>query len=244
MNKIDKDRPYQVCTKCVMDTSIPSIRFDDKGVCHFCDMHDEMEKKYPLSDVGRKNLDKIVADIKKAGEGKPYDVICGTSGGRDSTWTLYLAVKKLGLRPLAVHFDNGWNSAIAVRNIYNTCRILDIDLETYVVDWEEFRNIQLSFLRASTPDVEVPTDVAIHAVLHKYASEEDISYIFNGHSFRTEGIAPLDWTYMDGRYISGRARTVWCQGYQKLSEFFDVGFYQLYLYQSHQGDPYSQLFSL
>ncbi len=185
-----------------MDTTVPSIRFNAEGVCNFCDMHDEMEAKYPLNAQGEQQLAAIVADIKKAGEGKRYDVVCGTSGGRDSTWVLYVAVRRLGLRPLVVHFDNGWNSAIAVRNIHNACRTLDLDLETYVVDWEEFKDLQKAFLLASTPDVEVPTDVAIHAVMQALAVKEDISYVFNGHSFRTEGIAPRDWTYMDGRYIS------------------------------------------
>ncbi len=184
---------------------MPSIRFNAEGVCNFCDMHDEMEAKYPLNAQGEQQLAAIVADIKKAGEGKRYDVVCGTSGGRDSTWVLYVAVRRLGLRPLVVHFDNGWNSAIAVRNIHNACRTLDLDLETYVVDWEEFRICRRpSFW--STPDVEVPTDVAIHAVMQALAVKEDISYVFNGHSFRTEGIAPRDWTYMDGRTTSARSR--------------------------------------
>lgn len=184
-----------------MDTTVPSIRFDKNGECNFCEMHDVMEKQYPLDERGQKNLDEIVKKIKKAGKGKKYDVICGTSGGRDSTWTLLVAVKKLGLRPLAVHFDNGWNSAIAVSNVKNSCEILDLDLETTVADWDEFRDIQVAFLKASTPDVEVPTDVAIHTVMHRLAVQENVKYIFNGHSFRTEGIAPKDWTYMDGRYI-------------------------------------------
>ncbi|MFB9374579.1 N-acetyl sugar amidotransferase [Algimonas porphyrae] len=201
MDMINPDRPYQICTRCIMDTTVPTIRFDQNGECNFCEMHDVMEARYPLDERGKAELDRLVADIKKAGEGKKYDVICGTSGGRDSTWTLLLACKTLGLRPLAVHFDNGWNSAIAVSNVHNACEILDIDLETYVADWDEFRDIQHAFLKASTPDVEVPTDVAIHTVMHKLAVKEGVKYIFNGHSFRTEGIAPKDWTYMDGRYI-------------------------------------------
>lgn len=201
MDMLNPGRPYQVCSRCIMDTTVPTIQFDQKGDCNFCEMHDIMETQFPLDEQGEKNLQEIIKKIKKAGEGKKYDVICGTSGGRDSTWTLLIAVKKLGLRPLAVHFDNGWNSSIAVANVKNACEILDIDLETTVADWDEFRDIQIAFLRASTPDVEVPTDVAIHTVMHRLAVQEGIKYIFNGHSFRTEGIAPKDWTYMDGRYI-------------------------------------------
>jgi len=201
MDMTNPDREYEICSRCIMDTTVPTIKFDKNGQCNFCEMHDVMEAKYPLDEGTEGRLEALVDEIKKAGKGKKYDVICGTSGGRDSTWTLLLACKKFGLRPLAVHFDNGWNSAIAVSNVYNACEILDIDLETVVADWDEYRDIQLAFLKASTPDVEVPTDVAIHAVMHKLAVSEGVKYIFNGHSFRTEGIAPKDWTYMDGRYI-------------------------------------------
>jgi N-acetyl sugar amidotransferase len=195
-----KTTGHIVCTRCVMDTTVPSIKFDANGECNFCKIHDRLEKRY-VEDPQGDALKQVVAAVRKAGVGRKYDVICGTSGGRDSTWTLWVATKILGLRVLAVHFDNGWNSAIATRNIYNACSALDIDLETYVVDWMEFRDLQKSFLKASVPDVEVPTDVAIHAVMHRYAEQEGIKYIFNGHSFRTEGVAPLEWTYMDGRYI-------------------------------------------
>ena len=108
--------------------------------------------------------------------------------------------KKLGLRPLAVHFDNGWNTELSVSNIYNLLEALDVDLETYVVDWEEFKDIQLSFLRASVPDAEQPTDLGIVSVLYRIASKNKIKYILNGVSFRTEGNMPIGWGYVDGRY--------------------------------------------
>jgi N-acetyl sugar amidotransferase len=190
----------KICTRCVMDQTIPEIQFDEHGECQFCKIHDVLEMKYPLGPQGEQRLEKVIEKIKLAGKGKPYDCLCGTSGGRDSTWTLLLA-KKYGLRPLAVHFDNGWNSEIAVRNIKNATEILKIDLETVVANWDEFKDIQMAFLKASVPDVEIPTDVAIHKVMHKIAAQEGIQYILNGHSFRTEGVAPRGWTYMDGRYI-------------------------------------------
>lgn len=184
-----------------MDSSVPNIRFDENGVCQYCKVHDELERTYPLNDQGRRNLERLVAKIKKAGAGREYDCICGVSGGRDSTYTLFTAVRTLGLRPLAVHFDNGWNTEIAVSNIKHACQALDVDLETVVADWEEFRDLQVAFVKASVPDLDIPTDVAILATLYEVAAKEDIRYILNGHSFRTEGIAPLDWTYFDGRYI-------------------------------------------
>ena len=106
----------KICSRCVSDTTIPGIRFDERGVCNFCKRHDEMEKKFPLNELGQQKLNQLIEEIKAKGKNKDYDCIVGVSGGSDSTYTLYTAVK-LGLRPLAVHFDNGWNSEIAVGNI-------------------------------------------------------------------------------------------------------------------------------
>lgn len=192
---------YQQCTRCIFDTSIPGVSFDEQGVCNFCKIHDVLDKIYPLSSDGKQQFDKLIEKIKRDGKNKKYDCVVGISGGRDSTYTLYLA-KKLGLRPLAVHFDNGWNSTIAVTNIKNIVSKLGVDLYTTVADWEEFKSLQLSFLKASVSDAEIPTDVAIFGTLHKAAAENGIRYIINGHSFRTEGVVPIGWTYMDGRYIN------------------------------------------
>ncbi len=191
----------RICTRCVVDTTIPDIQFDDQGVCTLCKIHDELEKHFPLGEVGQQRLNRLVEKIKVSGKNKRYDCMVGVSGGRDSTYTLYLA-KKLGLRPLAVHFDNGWNSEIAVSNIKNALTKLDIDLHTVVADWEEFKDLQLAFLKASVSDAEIPTDVAIAGTRVQVAAEEGIKYIITGHSFRTEGLMPISWTYMDGKYIN------------------------------------------
>jgi N-acetyl sugar amidotransferase len=191
---------YRICTRCVYDTTIPGIRFDEQGICQFCKIHDEMEKLYPLGEIAAERLSVLINKIKVLGANRRHDCVVGVSGGTDSTYTLYQAVK-LGLRPLAVHFDNGWNSEISVSNIHNAVQKLDVDLETVVADWEEFKNLQISFLKASVSDAEIPTDVAIHTVLHDVAAKENIKFILLGHSFRTEGIVPKDWTYMDGKYI-------------------------------------------
>jgi len=190
----------KICSRCVMDDTVPGITFDEQGICTFCKIHDELEKKYPLNDETPRRLQEVVDKIKRDGKGKKYDCIVGVSGGRDSTFTLYNAVK-LGLRPLAVHFDNGWNSEIAVQNIRNACKILNVDLHTHVADWEEFKDLQRAFLFASVPDIEVPTDWIIFSVLYSEASKYNLKYIVHGHSFRTEGTTPLTWTYMDGRYV-------------------------------------------
>jgi N-acetyl sugar amidotransferase len=190
----------KVCTRCIIDDTIFGITFDKNGVCPFCRIHDEIEKKYQLNLETENKLEQLIGKIKKAGKGKKYDCIVGVSGGRDSTYTLYSAVK-LGLRPLVVHFDNGWDSDIAVQNIKNACKKLDVDLYTHVADWEEFKDLQRAFLKASVSDAEVPTDWVIFSVLFKVAAKEKIKYIIHGHSFRTEGTTPLTWTYMDGRYV-------------------------------------------
>lgn len=212
--------PYQykankVCTRCVMDNTVEGIRFDEKGECTFCKIHDDLEKKFPLNEETPKRLQQLVDKIKKDGRGKKYDCILGVSGGRDSTYTLYNAVK-LGLRPLAVHFDNGWNSEIAVQNIKNATEKLGVDLHTHVADWEEFKDLQRSFLFASVPDAEVPTDWIIFSVLFAEAAQYNVKYIVHGHSFRTEGTTPLTWTYMDGKYVQDVQRKF---GKMKLKSF-------------------------
>jgi N-acetyl sugar amidotransferase len=159
-----------------------------------------MDKAHPLNDSNTKNLQLLIEKIKEKGENKKYDCVVGVSGGRDSTYTLYTAVK-LGLRPLAVHFDNGWNSDISVTNIKRACDKLGVELITIVADWQEFKDLQLAFLRASVPDADIPTDYAIYSTLYYVASKEGIKYILNGHSFRTEGTSPISWTYMDPLYV-------------------------------------------
>ncbi|HEX2787445.1 MAG TPA: N-acetyl sugar amidotransferase [Ignavibacteria bacterium] len=190
----------RICSRCMMDETVSEIIFDENGVCQYCKMHDRLNELYPLNEEGKKAFEKLIADVKESGKGKKYDCIMGVSGGTDSTFALYNAVK-LGLRPLAVHLDNGWDSEIAVQNIKNACKKLNVDLYTHVLDWEEFKNIQISFLKASTPDAEVPTDVAIMSVLIRVAGDEGVKYVLNGHSFRTEGISPLSWSCIDGKYI-------------------------------------------
>lgn len=190
----------QICKRCILDATVKDIWFDEQGECKYCKIHDEMEKTHPLGEAAAIALDAIVAKIKAKGKGKKYNCIAGVSGGRDSSYTL-LKAKELGLNPLAVHFDNGWNSDISVQNIKKQCELLDVDLFTIVADWEEFKDLQVSFLKASVPDADIPTDYAIYSVLYHVANKEGIKYILNGHSFRTEGTSPISWTYMDPRYV-------------------------------------------
>jgi N-acetyl sugar amidotransferase len=189
----------QICSRCILDNTVPEITFDSEGVCQYCKIYDELDKLYPLDGTNTR-LENLIDKIKKKRRGSSYDCIVGVSGGTDSTYTL-MKVVQYGLRPLAVHFDNGWNSKLAVENIEKICTRLNVDLYTYVVDWEEFKDIQVSFLKASTCDAETPTDVGILGTLFRIASQKNISYILYGHSFRTEGVTPIGWSYYDGYYI-------------------------------------------
>ncbi|MBN1999832.1 N-acetyl sugar amidotransferase [candidate division KSB1 bacterium] len=216
----------QRCTRCVMDTTDPWIRFDSGGICQYCHLHDRLEQEYPLDSSGEDVFYGIIDEIKRRGANKPYDCVIGVSGGTDSTYQLYLA-KKLHLRPLVVHFDNGWDTEIAVSNIKNATEKLGFDLYTYVVNWEEFKNLQIAFLKASTPDCEIPTDIGIKATLYRAAAENDIQYIVNGHSFRTEGKVPIMWSYGDGRYIKSVQKIY---GSMKLSSFPNFTLFDLFYY--------------
>lgn len=194
---------YKVCTRCIMDTSDPEIFFDEDGVCNHCHRYDvELPKRVFQGEIAKEKLTQIINKIKQSGKGKEYDCIIGVSGGVDSTYVAYLT-KQLGLRALAIHFDNGWNSELAVSNIEKVLDGLNIDLFTYVIDWEEFKDLQLSFLKASTPDGEIPTDHAINALLFREASKRGIKYIINGMNFATESMAVRMWAYghSDWKYI-------------------------------------------
>lgn len=197
-------RPYQACPRCIMDTVADrNIVFDEAGICHHCRRYDAMfSTRVIRGEAGRAVLVDLVQKMKAAGRGRDYDCIIGLSGGVDSTYVAWL-VKQLGLRPLAVHLDNGWNSELAVKNIERVLSKLGIDLYTYVIDWEEFRDLQVAFLKASTPDGEIPSDHAIFALLWREAVKRGIKFIVSGMNFTTESIYVPDWAYghADWRYV-------------------------------------------
>ena len=213
------EKPYQICTKTVMDTIGDSdITFDEYGVCNYYhEFREKLKIRVPEASIAEKQLNDLVAKIKKEGEGKQYDCIIGISGGVDSTYTAWL-VKELGLRPLAIHLDNGWNSELAVKNIENILNKLGIDLFTEVMDWEMFKDLQLSFLKASTADGEIPTDHAILSILYQTAAKFKVKYIISGMNFRNEGMLPPSWArgYLDWRYIKSVQKKF---GKQSLSTF-------------------------
>jgi N-acetyl sugar amidotransferase len=178
-----------------MDTTDPQITFNNAGHCWHC--IEFLDRRAKHNYHGKKSddaLDRLIENIRRAGRGKKYDCILGLSGGADSSYLGYIMTER-GLRLLAVHLDNGWNSEKAVANIKNITRKLGIDYESYVLDWEEFKDLQLSFLKASVPEAETPTDIAIVAALHSVAAKHGIKYILSGGNLATEGILPKSWHY-------------------------------------------------
>lgn len=185
---------YQVCTRCVMDTSVPDIKFDEAGICNYCKSHESKAKLAPFSRPGASAaLDMQVQRIRSQRRGD-YDSIVGLSGGVDSSYVAYEAVRR-GLKPLAVHFDNGWNSELAVKNIEQIVKRLGLDLLTFVIDWEEFRDIQRSFFKAHVIDIEMVTDHAIFAAMYRIAHQHKIRYILSGTNAQTESIMPPAWQH-------------------------------------------------
>lgn len=190
-------RPYRICANCVMDTSDPSLTFDDNGVCVHCNaFYKHVLPNWHTDERGRIQMDAIVAKIKKAGEGKDFDCILGMSGGVDSSYLLHFATTVLGLRPLVFHVDGGWNSEIAVNNIQVMIDKLGLDLYTEVINWEEMKDFQLAFFKSGVPHIDIPQDHAFIATLYKFAEKHKIKYILNGGNISTElGANPREYYY-------------------------------------------------
>lgn len=200
------DRAYRQCSVSVLDTDDdPQMRFDENGRCHY--YHDYMravEEHVLAGAEGQAALSRVVDRIRNDGRGKPYDCVMGVSGGVDSTYLALLA-RELGLRPLAVHFDNGWNSELAVSNIEHIVTRLGLDLHTYVVDWSEFADLQRAYLKASVVDIEVVTDHAIFATLYRVAARRGIAHILSGANVVTEQVLPPHWIYAKTDHVNIRA---------------------------------------
>jgi hypothetical protein len=179
-----------------MNNSTSFFVLDDKGICNYCHAQDELEKEFPINGNEKNIAKKIIKD----GINKKFDCVLGLSGGRDSTYLVYIA-KKLGLRPLLVHFNDGFSNPIAGQNIRNVIRNTNFELRTITSDWRESKDIKISLMKASVPDMQLGTDLGIASTLYSVAAKENIKYILSGVSFRTEGIVPLDWNYLDGRYL-------------------------------------------
>jgi N-acetyl sugar amidotransferase len=191
----------KICARCIYDERVPAIHYDEEGVCNYCRQVESLVEQYGTGEPkGEALFAAILDDIRSAGQGKPYDCIVGVSGGTDSSYLVYLA-KEWGLRPLAVHYDNTWNSAIATMNIHKVLSGLDVDLYTHVVANKEADDIFRAFFLSGVAEIEAATDLGYAYLLRKVAAEYSIKYILEGHSFIEEGITPLGRNYFDGRYI-------------------------------------------
>jgi N-acetyl sugar amidotransferase len=192
MSKIN----YQQCVRCVMDNqNDPDIVFDQSGICNHCHSFDKAMAELPVGFEKEKELNRIINEIKAAGKNKAYDCLLGISGGVDSSYLAYIC-KKYELRPLIVHFDNGWNSELAVKNIENLVSKLGLQYQTIVIDWEEFKDIQLAYFKAGVVDLELPNDHAIMATMFDLAYQYKIKHIISGHNVVTEGVKlPVSWRF-------------------------------------------------
>lgn len=194
---MSSSRPYQICTKLVIDTTDPTAYFDSDGICNYYhDFKDNVEPNWDTGASGYATLQKTVERIKLAGKGKDFDCLMGMSGGADSSYMLHKMVTEFGLRPLVFHVDAGWNSEIAVHNINCIIDKLGLDLFTEVINWEEVRDFQLAMFKSGLPNIDGPQDIAFIGVLFQYAAKHGISTILNGGNIATECVSyPLQYFY-------------------------------------------------
>ena len=214
---------FTECRQCILDSKDdPALELDDRGLCQHCRRFEADKRVFVREgEEGERMLADAVRLMKEEGAGKPYDCLIGVSGGVDSSYVAYMA-HKLGLRALCVHFDNGWNSELAVKNIENMVARLGFDLYTYVIDWQEFRDLQLAYLRASVVDIEVLTDHAIYGSTFRIAKERQIKYVIGGNNVATEGVLPYHWTYNKKDHVNIRAiHRAFGQGKIKSFPFLD-----------------------
>ena len=227
MNSVN-ERPYQQCTRCVMDATVADITFDKHGVCNYCSEFLERSGHIIHENLADKDarLQELVLRVKASGLGNPYDCIVGVSGGVDSSWTL-VEVKRLGLRPLAVHMDNGWNSELAQNNIANLVNKLGVDLYTHVIDWNEYRELMQAFFDADVIDVELLYDNAMLAVNYQQAAKYGLKNILAGTNQATEGMRiPKGWNWFkyDKRNIEALARRHGMKGIDTFPAFGTADF--------------------
>ena len=195
-------RSVMECSRCLLDEFTPGISFDSRGLCTYCIQTEEICEAFGTGqEKGQRKLKSLISDIKRSGRRNSHDCIVGVSGGTDSSYLLAWAVQN-GLRPLAVHYDNTWNTAIASSNIKRMIDGLGLDLVTHIVDNKEVDDIFKSFLKAGVAELDSSTDLGFAYLLREVARRRKIGYILEGHSFMEEGISPLSRNYFDGKYIS------------------------------------------
>lgn len=192
----------QICSRCIYDSTIGSITFDEQGICNYCHQIDDMIDFYGTgTEKGKEKLDRIIGEIKKKGKGKKFDCVVGISGGTDSSYLL-MKVVDWGLKPLAVHYDNTWNHPCSSENMRKITKALNVDLVTYAIDPKEADDLYFATFLAGVPEWDASSDIALVQVLRSISAQYGISYILEGHSFQAEGISPVGNNYFDGKYIA------------------------------------------
>lgn len=222
-------RSYQICSRCVLDTTDPDIEFDADGVCHHCHIFDaEVSKNWHPNERGAGLLAAKVAQMKAAGRGRPFDCIMGLSGGVDSSY-LALKVKELGLRALVVHVDAGWNSELAVYNIERIIEHCGFELYTHVLNWNEVRDLQVAYLKSGVANLDVVQDHGFFATLYHFAIKEKIKYVLNGGNIATESVFPRSWHHaaMDAVNLKAIHRRF---GTAPLKDYKTISFFEYYIY--------------
>tara|TARA_Y100000590_G_C15745825_1_gene1021959 strand:- start:4379 stop:5479 length:1101 start_codon:yes stop_codon:yes gene_type:complete len=186
-----------------MDTTDSKIKFDSNGICDHCNtFYKNILPNWQLGKNREKTLKEKISKIKKQSKNKDFDCILGISGGIDSSYLLYIVVKEFGLKPLVFHVDAGWNSQIAVNNIEKLVDGLNLDLFTVVINWEEMKDLQLSFFKSGVPHIDVPQDHAFFASMYKFASKYNVKYILTGGNYSTECVRnPKEWMYFQSDSI-------------------------------------------
>lgn len=187
---------YIICANCVMDTSDPNITFDESGLCDYCNNYKSEILPNWHTNAGKRRVGYLANKIRERGAGKDFDCIIGLSGGLDSSYVAHIAKEKMGLRPLLFHVDAGWNTDQAVGNIEKLVDGLGLDLYTEVINWEEMKDLQLSFLKSQIADQDLPQDAAFFSALYKFARKHRIKYVLTGGNFSTECCRePEEWGY-------------------------------------------------
>ncbi len=226
MSKID----YKICKKCVLDTSVIDIEFDRQGVCNYCKKFEDVA--VPILSLDKiekeKKFIRVISEIKKYGKGRDYDCILGISGGVDSSYLALLA-KNNGLRTLLVHFDNGWNSELAVKNIEKIIDYCDFDLHTVVTDWESFKSLQKAYFKASVVDIEVPTDHLIVGALYSIARKKNIKSILSGANVATEFIMPSGWNFPNKGDFTNLSNIYKKYGKGSISNLITYDYYSMFI---------------
>ncbi len=219
----------KICKRCILDEQVPQIEFNKKGICNYCELHDNLSKAFPNDiEKGKPILEAMFNNFKKKQKGNKYDCIIGVSGGVDSIYLLHIA-KSYGLNPLAVHIDNGWDTEISKNNIKNILEKLSVDLYTYSIDWEDMKDVLKSFLKASYPWADGPTDIALLSALYKVAKQHNVRNILVGNNFRTEGKQPTEWTHIDSRIVKHICKKF---GKKKsLKSFPNLSIYDMFKYE-------------